>query len=377
MNSDQKTIYDEDLSDIYYDSDNSYDDPTGEREEQEEKLLKKKAGISDEVESDDSAVDDSKDDYDDIEWIDDDSYEPPPEDDKEAFRLIKEGDACFNVIETWQWIFNAVHGDNDKDRKKAEELAIELMEKWVKTIISTKFPSYKADRDDLIQEGMISVYTHLKDFDPKKGRASTFFYKNIWHDVNVYTQVYKMGTTRHYADSYALVQKICRELDQKYGKKEHTPVEISIYSKGKLSVSTVKNAIKAMKGNGQYPVDELRTASSTDETNPEAVLLQNELKTNIATAMTDLTPNEIRAITLTYGLSDGNQRTHKMVSKIMETTPDKVKNLVSSGLAKMKRHEKLSSEKAERTMRRSMPQSTYVGAEINITGPNFFDSFDN
>lgn len=198
---------------------------------------------------------------------------------------------------------------------------------------------------DLIQEGNIGLIKALDKFDPSMGfKFST--YSTWWIRQNITRAIADQARTIripvHMTENLNKCKKISRLLTQELGR-EPTVEELS--ERVGLPVEKVKEILKS----GQDPISLDTPVGEEEDTHisdfieddssptPDQAVSNTMLKEQLEKALHTLTPREEMVIKLRFGFVDGRPRTLEEVGSAFNITRERIRQIESRALRKLKR----------------------------------------
>ena len=182
----------------------------------------------------------------------------------ETDRFIK-GTNAAQIRENFRGYVRDVNSGDDAAKRAAQEGACRDLEFFIISIVSRKFSTYvEKDREffeDLVQAGRIGVITALPKYNPDKGMPTTYFFKQILHEMTS-----QVNTMKHDTKSYvATTKKKIQEVDRQFAKYGRTPTLHDYVYIINSPFHRITNALAELKaGNTKTSIDD-----------PEAVLLSD------------------------------------------------------------------------------------------------------
>ena len=217
----------------------------------------------------------------------------------------------------------------------ANSKMIDKISMFIYYIIERKFGTFKLHTKDLYQEGCLGVLKGMENYNPKKGKPTTYFGIYIIHEMTEYINLNINKTTSHYSANIIKVKKAINHFEREG--REWTVKDIA--QETGISAETITQALNIMSSADEVhydTVDYLDSKMSKTFDSPEDTVLKNETTEIIKNAMNSvLTEDEANVIRLKYGLDGEEELSYKNISARLGIQIDKVKKLKNTALRKL------------------------------------------
>lgn len=196
------------------------------------------------------------------------------------------------------------------NRANAIERADACLDRFVWSVINSRYDSYGTHREDLHSEGRLGWISAMDGYDPTVSAPTTYFYHYIIHAIQTYIENNVMHMTTYYNNTSKALKKIISELDAAGIVYD----DCLLAERAKLPLETVKNTRMYMNSSVQVSLEPgiMSQASEMYET-PEAKVLREEAEAEIDRMMSDLSPADAEIFSCLNGLN-GEKRTSKEIA---------------------------------------------------------------
>lgn len=152
--------------------------------------------------------------------------------------------------------------------KAAKETACLAMKGFIVSLMKKKYPTYiNKEADDLIQAGYTAVIAHLKNYNPLKGKPTTFFRCYIEQEMMNWLNVSRNESTIYYQTINNKIQIAIRFFES--NGLPWNDIKISEYMN--LPLSTVKNTRAVFNKSATLELkEEIKLGGSDEVITPEA-----------------------------------------------------------------------------------------------------------
>jgi RNA polymerase primary sigma factor len=240
--------------------------------------------------------------------------------------------------------FKELYRDLVLGEKVAQDSRQQLMSSNVRLVVSIagKYTNRGLDLMDLIQEGFIGLLKAVDKFDHRRGfRFST--YATWWIRQSIQRAISDQARTirvpTHMHDSIAKVQRIEKKYEQTFGLKPSVTFLASELDVSEKTVEKIRDAIRLE----PVSLDEL-IESASDSISlrqlefeiPQQELSRRQAKDAVETLLSSLPPQVAKVLSMRFGIGRSEEMTLEEVGKSFGVTRERIRQIESSGLKKLK-----------------------------------------
>jgi RNA polymerase primary sigma factor len=245
-------------------------------------------------------------------------------------------------------------GRKGKDSDILEKARSELVRRNLKLVVSIAKKFYHPDMHllDLIQEGNLGLIKATEKFDYKMGNKFST-YATWWIRQSITRAIVDKGRTIRYpAHISEALSKIVKATEILYKNLHRQPTEDEIAKESNIPVSRVRK-VKVLKITGEIhslddPIStegeaQLRDLLKDDQArSPLDQSIENNLRELTSSLLDTLSPREQQVVRLRFGLNpQGRELTLEDVGRIMTVTRERIRQIESNALQKLRRSSKL------------------------------------
>lgn len=144
---------------------------------------------------------------------------------------------------------------NDQQKKEAYEYMMGVLSAYMVKLIKEKYGNYmRKHMDEMMQQGYLGIIKGMRNYDPKKGKPTTWFIMYINHEIQSYLNEQVHYTTQHY-NTCAKKVKDCIRRKQEKGISYNIG---DIYRETDVPIRTINKILK---------IEQLKFISLDDEEN--------------------------------------------------------------------------------------------------------------
>lgn len=246
-----------------------------------------------------------------------------------------------NIYDEYE-IYAYYHDGDPEKRRMAIQATCEMMDLYIHSIIEKNFYSFQKDKEDLYQASILRVMEDLQDFDPDKGKMTTWFKMSILNACNQFLSEEYNHSTPYFAKNVKEVKRAIRYFEGQ-GNDKWTATDIVEYTK--LSRKNVDDALERieqieMESGLEFEADTKNAAKERGIISPEDELILRTKERLIEEAMETLTEEEKQLITLRYMTKDKKMSLHQ-IAKIMGEKVPRVQKKIHRAIRKLRANKEL------------------------------------
>lgn len=192
-------------------------------------------------------------------------------------------------------------------QKEAMDTILATNDSLIISLINKHFPSYRYSyMEDMCQEGRIALFEHAKDFNPEKGRFSTFIAPYIIDAVKNYIcSLHEIST--HYVGQMKRYRKAIEALR---ARGIDNPTFGQIAEEMHVGLDAVQRVHEISMNFNPISIEgdeKDKELSSPYESTPDAICEQNEFREQILNAVSSLPLDERRVVRETFFADSGER----------------------------------------------------------------------
>ena len=272
-----------------------------------------------------------------------------------------------------QMVLNYQKGNELMCTAKAD--MIEKLDMFIYYIIGKKFSTFKRYTKDLYQEGVVGILKGIDTFDPEKGKATTYFYTYILHEMTEFVNTNINKTTSHYSANIVKVKKAINHFEK--DGRDWTITDLA--QETGISAETIAQALNIMESANEIHYetpDYLDVHTSENFSSPEEEYLKREVSKMLQDAIDSLSVDEANVIRLKFGLTGEEPLSYKNISIRLGIQIDRVKKLNSSAIRKLKRNKVISGNFKTVSREEKILNESFIGVVPVKVGESIMDELD-
>lgn len=199
--------------------------------------------------------------------------------------------------------------------KRGKDALYECFHRYILNMLHTRYSTFSSWFDDMINESYVAILEHLHQYDPQKGKPTTFFDLHIKSALNNYISRNILNSTPHYTNIQRKLTKAKNKLEE-HGI-PYTPENIKKICPEMSLEQIVSNCDRMEKTSVYIDLDSdlLKTVADTSMTAEDIYIRHEEMEILNQVMNEVLTEKERQVIDLKYEIGYEYEGLHKRTMK--------------------------------------------------------------
>ena len=266
--------------------------------------------------------------------------------------------------EEWEQLINCYKNGTPEEKEESGTKVYCAMMPFIKFLAKKFYSSYMPRyTEDLESAGKIGLFSMLADYDPKRSKPTTWFYRSIVHEMRDFIAQEVHGTTPHYQKHLREINKFINDCKTKGISYTIDDIMIATDYPKQTIVNCMmlyernQNSISADQTIGDSNLTVAETIAS-ENLGPEDIFLQKSEKEHLLNLMNEcLSETEKKVALLHYGFFDDIEMSSSDIAKNLSLKKQDIRPIINMAERKLRfalKKEKQMEENAKKSKTKSM-----------------------